>query len=90
MDLFVEITKTTALVLLEVINVALVLSAILSWIPMEENFFTDILARLTEPMIFPFRWLLHKLNWFQGFPIDMAFLLTVIVISALRSLLLML
>ena len=74
----------TALTLLDFVDLALLLSAILSWIPMEENGFTLFLARVTDPILFPFRWLFHKLNLFQGFPLDMAFLFTVISITLIR------
>lgn len=84
MALFVYITKITAITLLDFMDLALLLSAIFSWIPMEENGFTAFLARVTDPILYPFRWLFHKLNLFQGFPLDMAFLFTVIVISFVR------
>ena len=84
MALFVNITTLTAIALLDFLDVALLLSAIFSWIPMEENGFTALLSRITTPILFPFRWLFNKLNLFQGFPLDMSFLFTVITISFVR------
>lgn len=84
LELFVHITKLTAITLLDFMSLALLLSAIFSWIPMDENGFTAFLSRVTEPILFPYRWLFYKLNLFQGVPLDMAFLFTVITVSFLR------
>ena len=84
MGLFVEIMQMAAIARLDFLDLALLLSAIFSWIPMEENAFTEVLHRITEPIIYPFRWLLYKLNLFQGFPLDMGFLFAVLAVAALR------
>lgn len=85
MDLFVYLIQWTALALLDVLEIAFLLRAVLSWIPMEENAFSEIMYRITEPFVMPFRALFHKLNLFQTLPIDMSFLFAVIVLAILRT-----
>ena len=74
-----------AIALLDVLDLAFLLRAVFSWIPMEENAFTILLHRITEPIIYPFRRLFQKLNLFQGFPLDLSFLFAVIVVSIVRT-----
>lgn len=57
---------------LSILQLAMLIRAIFSWFPME-NRFTMFIEGITEPFIYPFRVLLKRLNWFQGFPIDMSF-----------------
>lgn len=59
---------------LDVLSLAMLLRAVLGWFFMDgEGKLMGFLYTLTEPVIYPFRKLFHKLNWFQGTPIDMAF-----------------
>ena len=58
---------------LTVLQLAMLVRAVLSWFPIEPNGFTEFLYTVTEPLIYPFRALFVKLNWFQNMPIDMAF-----------------
>ncbi|MGM9682349.1 MAG: YggT family protein, partial [Eubacteriales bacterium] len=66
---------------------AMLLRAILSWFPMEDNKFTNFLYALTEPVIYPVRALFEKMNWFQNLPIDISFLVAYILISVISMLL---
>ena len=84
MDLLIYFFKMAALTLLDILNLAFLLRAVFSWIPMEENRFTEILYRLTEPIVLPFRKLLYKLNVLQGFPLDVSFLLAILFIGLAR------
>ena len=72
-------------VALYVLNLALLARAILSWIPLapENGFLDTFLYAVTEPCIYPFRLLFHKMGWFEDMPIDMPFLFTVIFLSLL-------
>mgnify|MGYP003441660161 CR=1 FL=1 len=79
--------KNLVLVILMAIQSAMTVRAILSWIPMESNKITDFLFSLTEPFIYPIRRLFHRLNWFQGMPIDLSFLFAYILLSVLSSVL---
>ena len=67
------VISTIVQVVLSALQLAMLLRAILSWFPMEPNKFTNFLFAITEPVIYPFRALFNRLNWFQNFPIDVAF-----------------
>ena len=84
MHTLVLLVQRFALILIDVLDIAFLLRALMSWIDMEENVFTELVYRLTEPFIVPFRMLFVKLNWFQQIPIDMAYLSAVIAISLLH------
>ena len=75
-------------VLLLGLEIAMLLRAILSWFPInEENAFSNLLYCITEPVIMPVRALLEKLGWFQDLPLDMSFFFTYILISIVSMLL---
>ena len=73
MEDFLYVISTIVQVILSVIQIAMLLRAILSWLPIESNKFIDFLYGITEPVIYPYRALFNRLNWFQNFPIDVAF-----------------
>lgn len=58
---------------LNILSLAMLLRAILSWFFAGEGKFIRFLYTLTEPVVYPFRKLFNKLNWFQDSPIDVAF-----------------
>lgn len=87
MDFFLFILQSTAIALIDVLEIAFFLRAVLSWLPLDENAVSEVLYRITEPFILPIRRLLHKLNLFQGIPIDMSFLFTVLILVLLRAML---
>ena len=86
MAVFVYILKQTVMGFLMFLQIAMMVRAILSWFPIE-NRIVDIVYAVTEPFIYPFRRLFEKLNWFQGFPLDMAFMASYIAINILSILL---
>ena len=64
-----------ALFCLYLIDIAMLIRAILSWFPGEnDSRLLDFVYTVTEPFLIPFRLLFHKLNWFAGMPLDMSFL----------------
>lgn len=87
MSVFFEIVSHTVHVALMALQLAMLLRAILSWFPMEDNKFTNFLYALTEPVIYPVRALFEKMNWFQNLPIDISFLVAYILISVISMLL---
>ncbi|MBQ9783630.1 MAG: YggT family protein [Clostridia bacterium] len=74
MVLVLQIVANVVVLLLSAIQIAMLLRAILSWFPIDSNRFIDFLYGVTEPFIYPFRVLFHRLNWFQDMPLDMAFM----------------
>ena len=88
MEYVVSIVKNIALALLGFLDIALLASAVLSWIdPMADGPLASILYAITEPIILPFRKLIEKMNWFVGSPIDMPFLFAVFAIVILQTIL---
>jgi uncharacterized protein YggT (Ycf19 family) len=74
--------------LISALDLAMFLRAIMSWIdPMGESGFRNFLVALTEPVILPFRVLCAKMHWFEGTPLDVPFLMTVLVLMILQSIL---
>ncbi len=77
--------KQLILVFLNVVNVAMFARAIFSWFdPMQETKLSAFLYTVTEPLILPFRALFRRLNWFQGSPLDMSFMFTLLAIILLE------
>jgi len=55
--------------------------AIMSWIsPDEDNKITQFLFIVTEPLVYPIRQLLNKLNLFSNLPIDMSFMFAMVIL----------
>ena len=68
--------------LLYVVSFALLMRAILSWLPIDDdNPLLLALCMVTEPIILPIRALCARFGWFQGTPLDMPFLLTMVMLS---------
>lgn len=88
MEIAFYLIKQTLLTVLEVLDIALLLRVILSWIMQgEESRFSVFLYTVTEPFILPLRKLFYKMNWFQQTPIDMPFLFTVLLLMVLQTVL---
>ncbi len=88
MDTVVYIIKQTAVALLGVLDFAMLLRAIMSWFDqLGESKLSMFLFAITEPIILPVRRLCEKMNWFQGTPLDMPFMITLILILVAQSLL---
>ena len=68
---------------LDAVELAMFLRAVLSWFPIEPNKFTNLLYAITEPFIYPIRYLFHRMNWFQDSPLDVPFFVTFLLISVL-------
>ena len=79
--------KSTAIAILSLVQLAMAVRAVLSWFPMDQNKFTEILDMITEPFIMPIRALFVKMNWFQQLPLDMSFLASYLLITAVIFLL---
>ncbi len=82
-----QIVSHVVILLLTAVQLAMLVRAILSWFPMDDNKFTDFLFGITEPFIYPVRLLFEKLNWFQNLPIDISFMVTYLLLSVIIMLL---
>ena len=86
--MFLPILADTVNVLLFVIETAMMLRAILSFFPLdEENRFVLFLALVTEPVIAPVRALLSRFKFIAESPIDISFFVTFLLLSILRVIL---
>ena len=75
------VLKQIVIVFLSVVQIAMLLRAVLSWFPIPENRFVDLLYYVTEPFIVPIRLLFDKLGWFSGMPIDISFMVSYLIIT---------
>ena len=67
---------------IDVLSIAMLARAIISWIFMgQQTRLGAFLYVVTEPIILPIRALCRRFGWFQGLPMDMPFLITVVLLS---------
>ena len=83
----IYVVKIFLSAILSVLNVAMLLRAIFSWIDPEGGMrFSVFLYMVTEPIIQPIRKLCYKMNWFQRTPLDIPFLIVVLLLLLLETL----
>ena len=87
-DFVVFFLKSFVTVILSILQLAMLARAILSWFvdPMNEGGIVAFLTALTEPVITPVRALCAKMHWFEGMPLDVPFLITVLLLAMIQSL----
>ena len=87
-DLVVFFLKSFVNVIISLLQIAMFARAILSWFidPMNEGGIVAFLTALTEPIIIPVRALCAKMHWFEGMPLDVPFLITVLLLAMIQSL----
>lgn len=82
---FFYIIVLTIKILLWVLQILMFCRAILSWLPIDENStISRFLYTSTEFAIAPVRYVFDKYHIMEGFPIDMPFLCTFILLMILR------
>lgn len=88
MELFLVLAVNLVDLILSAVLFAMLIRAILSLFMMgEESKFAMLLYMFTEPFILPVRRLLERFNLFQGFPLDVSFFLTTVLLAMLQTLL---
>ena len=63
-----------------------IISAVLSWLPDIDNAFTDFIFSVTEPVLAPIRDLFDRLGVSSALPIDLSFLVVMILLSIVLNL----
>ena len=63
-----------------------IISAVLSWLPDIDNAFTDFVFSVTEPVLAPIRDLFDRLGVTSALPIDLSFLVVMILLSIVLNL----
>ena len=72
--------------LLTLLNFALLLRAIFSWIPtLDQSPVGDFVYMVTEPFIVPVRAVLSRFSGLQNSPIDISFLVTCLLLFIVRA-----
>ena len=72
--------------LLGIVNYALLISSILSWVaPDAEGWLVNLIYAIIEPFLLPVRKLLAKKNLNSAGPLDLSFFLTVMLILIIRA-----
>lgn len=80
MPVFLYLTVTTVDLVVSVLQFCMLIRAIFSFLPMEENAFTAILIFITEPVILPVRRICERFGIGDGLPIDIPFFITAILL----------
>jgi YggT family protein len=74
------------LLMLDVISLAMLGRAVLSWFTMgEQTKIGAFLYVVTEPVILPIRNLCARFGWFQGLPMDMPFLISMVLMTLIST-----
>ena len=90
MDIAILLIKQTLIVITEVLSFAMLLRAILSWFDQMGEFrISAFLFMITEPVILPIRKLCARLRLFEGFPLDIPYMITIILLYVLQMMLIM-
>ena len=85
LESFIYVIVTTLRYLVIAMQVLLMVRAILSWLPLDEdNPIEQIVYLLTEPIVFPIRALLERFGLFQGLPIDFSNLFAFLLLSLIE------
>ncbi len=88
MDLLIYFLVSAVRLFLTIEQLLFLARAILSWLFMaEDGVIPNFLHAMTEPLILPVRALLNRFEAIRDFPIDIAFLVTVMLMSVIQMLL---
>ena len=69
-------------IFIDILSMAMLVRAVLSWFTMgEQTKIGAFLYVVTEPVILPIRALCNRFGWFRGMPLDMPFLITMVLLS---------
>lgn len=79
MPYFLYVTVTTVRILIDFLQLALCINAIISWLPVDDdNVFVLLLDRICAPVLYPARLLVEKSELLSSLPIDISYILTYI------------
>ncbi|MBE6993737.1 MAG: YggT family protein [Ruminococcaceae bacterium] len=80
------IVRRLCLSVLNILQLAMLVRAVMSWIPqLRGSQLQELLYQVTEPIVMPFRKLLSRIPGLNNFPLDISFLLAWIAIDVLMS-----
>ncbi len=89
MNTGVYILVRFVILFLDMILLAMLVRAVLSWLPPGDGIsrVSAFLFVVTEPFIMPVRAICAHFGWFQGSPLDLSFLITTMILSLTNVLL---
>ncbi len=80
------VISNVCICLIEVLQLAMLVRAILSWLPLDDdNKIEAFVYGITEPIIYPVRLLLERFDSLRTVPIDIPFFITYILLILLSS-----
>ena len=82
MPCFLYVTVTTVRLLIDLLQLALCINALISWLPIDDdNVFAQLLDRICTPVLYPARILVEKSDALSSLPIDISYIVTYIALS---------
>lgn len=85
---FFYVLSAVASLLISIVLLLMFVRAILSWFPVaDDSAFSEFLFITTEPFILPVRALLDRIEAVRSLPIDISYLVTMLLLSILRTIL---
>jgi uncharacterized protein YggT (Ycf19 family) len=74
---FVYVVQSVLLIFIEVVSIAMLVRALLSWFALDEDGkLTALFYYITEPLIMPIRLIFDHFGWGRSSPMDLPFLVT--------------
>ena len=85
--LFLSILMFIVSGILSVFDLCLIVRAVCSWIPaLQDSAIYNFMYVITEPVLFPIRNLLMRFEWVRNFPLDISFLVVLLLNNAFLTL----
>ncbi|MCL2813053.1 MAG: YggT family protein [Oscillospiraceae bacterium] len=88
MNNIINVVANSVVALLYALQFLMFGRAVMSWFsPDEDNKLAQFLFAATEPLVYPIRQLLNKSDFFSNMPIDMSFVVAMVVLMVCTTLL---
>ena len=87
MELFIQIIKSTVMAILGVVQIAMLGRSILSILFAQDGALYDFLCMITEPVIYPVRWLFDKFVPADEMVLDIPFIITFFILAIAETVL---
>jgi YggT family protein len=85
---FILIIVELVQIALTVLQLCMIVRAVMSWLPFDnESTLYRFVCSLTEPIILPVRSLLERSSVVQSMPLDISFLVTMILLTVIQAML---
>ena len=88
MTAFIYVVTKLVSVFLGAEQLLMMFRAVLSWLPVDEDSdISNFLFAMTEPVIYPVRMLLDRFEGLDEFPIDLSFIISIMLMSLVHMIL---